>query len=154
MKGTDTIHVEEKGHGWIVGDKLVITPSDYSADHVDEVIIVELVDNYTFRIFPALTYDHSSEVHIIEGREIRLFSAVGLLSRNIIIQGDEHSEEQQFGVHTIAAHGGEYRIENVEIRHCGQAFQLGRYCTHVHHLGMAGTSYVRSNSIHHSFQVN
>jgi hypothetical protein len=35
---------------------------------------------------------------------------------------------------------------------CGQSFLLGRYCTHLHMVGRAEASYIRGNSIHHSFQ--
>jgi hypothetical protein len=44
------------------------------------------------------------------------------------------------------------RIENTEIRNCGQASILGRYCVHYHEAGIQGESYVRANSIHDSFQ--
>jgi hypothetical protein len=75
---------------------------------------------------------------------------VALLSRNVLVQGaggprldgtptiaagdgEASSEAQLFGAHTGAFHGGHYRIENTELRrHCGQAGNLGRYCTHFH----------------------
>jgi hypothetical protein len=49
------------------------------------------------------------------------------------IGDDDTSVGQMFGVHTVVMHNGIYRIENVEVRKCGQAFNLGRYCTHGHH---------------------
>ena len=45
-----------------------------------------------------------------------------------------------------------YRMENVEVRRCGQSFNFGRYCTHSHKGGDMEGSYVKANSIHHSFQ--
>jgi len=37
---------------------------------------------------------------------------VGLLSRNVIIQGDDKSASQKFGAHTLAVHGGVFHMEN------------------------------------------
>ncbi len=47
---------------------------------------------------------------------------------------------------------GIYHMENAEIRRCGQAFNFGRYCTHSHMAGDMRGSYVKANSIHHSYQ--
>ena len=43
------------------------------------------------------------------------------------------------------------RIENIELRDVGQAFQLGRYPIHFHMIGDVSDSYVRYNSIHHTY---
>jgi hypothetical protein len=105
---------------------------------------------------------------------------VGLLSRNIVIQGDDASAEQQFGMHSIAAMGATMRVENVEWRNCGQSLIVGRcvsrrppffhrkpvppltpplpprrsfrYCMHFHLLADEGMSYARANSFHNGFQ--
>ena len=69
------------------------------------------------------------------------------------MQGDDASDSQSFGCHNIAAMGGIFRYENIEVRKCGQMGGLGRYATHMHMLGAAGEgNYVRNNSIHDSFQ--
>lgn len=100
-----------------------------------------------------LAYDHHSEIVEVEGRVIDMRCEIGLLSRNVVIQGSEdNSDDQLFGVHTVAMMSGVYRIENVELRRCGQAFNFGRYCTHSHKGGDMEGSYVKANSIHHSFQ--
>ena len=84
--------------------------------------------------------------------DVLLCAEIGLLTRNVVIQGDDGSAAQLFGVHTGAFHGGVYHVENVELRHCGQQGLLGRYCSHFHMVGDDVDSYVRSNSIHDSFQ--
>lgn len=43
-------------------------------------------------------------------------------------------------------------LRPTEIRNCGQSFVLGRYCNHLHMAGHQAHSYIRGNSIHHSFQ--
>ena len=35
-------------------------------------------------------------------------------------------------MHTGAFYGGEYRLQDVEVRRCGQGGLMGRYCTHFH----------------------
>ncbi len=48
---------------------------------------------------------------------------VGLLSRNVVIQGDSNSEELEYGVHIMAMGGGSdqavVRIEYAEVRQAG-----------------------------------
>ena len=142
------------------GEAVVITASEGnigSTDDpvfmLDEAIVKETIDGRIVVLMGSLQYTHRSEIIVIEGRTIDLRCEVGLLTRNIVIQGGpENSVGQMFGVHTVAMMNGIYRMENAEIRHCGQAFNFGRYCTHSHMgLDMEG-SYVKANSIHHSFQ--
>ena len=73
---------------------------------------------------------------------------------SVTAQGDESSDEDLFGMHTIAVHGGHFRIEHAEVRRCGQASNLGRYCLHLHKTGYNAppNTYIKSNSIHHSYQ--
>ena len=81
---------------------------------------------------------------------------VGLLSRNVVFRGDpETSALNQFGAHIMLHSKGDEsvigRIENIELRDVGQAFQLGRYPIHFHMIGTVHNSYVKSNSIHHTY---
>lgn len=123
-------------------------PDDYE---VEVVTVVSNTDYHTVYFEPPLRFTHLSEMPTVEGRTIDLRCAVGLLTRNLKIQGDGNSEKQLFGVHTMTM-GAPYRIENVEITNCGQAFNVGRYCTHTHHSGAFEGNYVKANSIHRSFQ--
>ena len=99
-----------------------------------------------------LKFTHRSEIITAEDRVIDLRCEIGLLSRNVIIRGDDRSQGQLFGVHVASIMRAILRIENAEVTRCGQAHNLGRYCTHSHvGMNMAG-SYVKANSIHTSFQ--
>ena len=82
----------------------------------------------------------------------RLLVQVGLLTRNVVIQGDAASDAQLYGVHTMAMQSGSYRVENSEVRNCGPSGVLGRYCTHFHMVGSRPDAYVRHNSVHRSYQ--
>ena len=74
------------------------------------------------------------------------------MTRNVVIQGDESSKAQLFGVHTMAMHSGSYRISGTEVRNCGQSGVLGRYCTHFHMVGTRPDAYIKDNSVHDSYQ--
>ena len=59
-------------------------------------------DGYKIYITAPLNFTHRSEIVVIDGRTIDLRADVGLLTRNIVIQGDSNSETQLFGVHNVA----------------------------------------------------
>ena len=50
---------------------------------------------------------------------------VGLLTRNVVIQGDDESESQLFGMHLAAMHGSMLRLSGTELRRCGQVLYRG-----------------------------
>jgi hypothetical protein len=122
---------------------------------VEEVEVDYLIDDHTVVLKTDLRHQHVSETRVTPGgTTIDMRAQIALLSRNVIIQGDDQSEEQLFGMHTIAVHGGHLRVENTEVRNCGQARNLGRYCLHFHKSGYQPPpqSFIQSNSIHHGFQ--
>jgi hypothetical protein len=141
---------------WVPGDKLIITETN-TMYKTEEVTVLAVFSSRMIQISQQLVFDHVS-TYIPAGASTYGFEAidmrpqVALLSRNVIIQGDDSSPSQLFGVHTAAMGGGVFHVENVELRHCGQQGLLGRYCSHFHMLSDAWNSYVRFNSIHHSFQ--
>ena len=136
------------------GDRVVVTGSETPGNGgYEELTVLETIDKHNVTFTTALKYTHRSEIVTVEGRVIDLRIEIGLLTRNVVIQGDnERSDGQIFGVHTIAMLSGIYHMENAEIRRCGQAFNFGKYCTHSHMAGNMEGSYVKANSIHHSYQ--
>lgn len=150
--GSTTI-VTAEDVDFAAGEILVLTSSSTSMYETEEVEVASLGDDKrTITLTAPLRHTHVSYWYEVAGETVDLRVEVGLLTRNVVIQGSEESTPQLFGVHTVAVHGGTYRIENVEVRRCGQAFNLGRYCTHSHMADVMSHSYVKSNSIHHSFQ--
>ena len=153
--GADTITLAADVD-WQPGERVVITSSSSDYTEAEELTMVELVSPRVIRVTPPLRHAHESRI-VPAGQwghsDVDLRCEVGLLSRNVVVQGDDNSPAQQYGCHNVAAHGGFFRYENIEVRRCGQAYNLGRYSTHMHMLGATGaTSYVRHNSIHDSFQ--
>jgi hypothetical protein len=102
-----------------------------------------LDDTYECFVYASSKYGYS---------DTNLCFEVGLLSRNVVLQGDDDSPGTQFGMHSIAAMGASMRAENAEWRNCGQSLVVGRYCMHFHLLSDVADSYVRANSVHNSFQ--
>jgi hypothetical protein len=100
-----------------------------------------------------LLYKHYAEIDTYGDQEIEIRAEVGLLTRNIVYQGDaEHSEKYQYGAHIMIASPGDEtsigRIEYTEFFNVGQAFQLGRYPIHYHMIGTVHNSYVKGNTVH------
>jgi plastocyanin len=133
----------------------------HSRTSAEEVEVLSVVDSHTIMLVEPLKHTHESElVTTPAGKVIDMRAQVGLLTRNVVIQGDDSSPGQMFGAHTIAVHGGNLRVENTEVRNCGQARNLGRYCLHFHKAGFQPGgpdldwkgSYLIGNSIHDSFQ--
>jgi hypothetical protein len=118
-----------------------------------------------------LTFPHLGEERVVDGRQLFFRAEVGILSRNIIIQGD-HDDNlcpkadladdgltklscNQFGAQMFMHSPGHeslvVRLSNFELRNGGQAFRLGRYALHWHMIGNLKQSYQRNISIHHSW---
>jgi hypothetical protein len=81
---------------------------------------------------------------------------VGLLTRNVKYQGDpETSPDNQYGaviiMHSPGDESTSARIDSIELTNVGQAFILGSYPIHFHMIGTVHSSYVKNNSIHHTF---
>ena len=80
---------------------------------------------------------------------------VGLLTRNVKIQGDPSSRNNKYGAHIMVHSPGDEtsvaRIENTEFMDVGQGFKLGRYPIHFHRIGFVRNSYIKRNSVHHTY---
>ncbi|CAL1168986.1 unnamed protein product [Cladocopium goreaui] len=161
--GSSLLKIEE-AVDWEVGTELVITPTERGqTEEVRRVLSIE--DNgLTIRLDEPLRHEHLGIWYFNEEipTPTDLRAAVGRLTRNVKVQGDERSlgygNAYMFGVHIGAFHGGVMRIENTEITRSGQAANFGRYSSHWHVLSPHRTvdvvdlAYLRNNSYHHTFQ--
>lgn len=111
------------------GDNLVITSTHPNLDYTtQELTVVSLEpDGRTVSVTPGLSFDHVNDFYELNGTMVDLRSAVAVLDRSIIIQGDiEDSSDEAFGVQLVATAATRTRIENVEIRQCGQLSGVGK----------------------------
>ena len=117
---------------WKVGDEIVIASTTFEARQA-EVVKISQVTNNIITLKTPLQYKHTSIVHTLaDGREYRLGAEVGLLTRNVKIEGADNPKSsisyQDFGCRILVGRTmagddtyiGEARIENVEFKHCGQ----------------------------------
>lgn len=138
---------------WRVGDQIMIAPSGPNF-HEDEMRTISNISNgnKTIHFSQPLSYSHlgvqrsyNSGAWVAELR-----AEVGLLSRNIKIQGD-NSGPAGFGGHIMIMHSGKAFMEGVELYNMGQKKEAGRYPFHWHMIGNNGAQqYFRNSSVHHS----
>jgi hypothetical protein len=132
LPGSNTITTAEDVD-WAVGDVLVVTttelPSaaDNATNQVEEVTVTAVLGPRQLQVDPPFTHTHISSWYTQPGfAPVDMRGEVALLSRNVVVQGDDTSESQLFGSHLAAMHGSLLRMSGTELRRCGQAFILGR----------------------------
>lgn len=163
LAGTTTLTLDDQVD-WVAGEQIVITSTDTNWNHAEERVIASVSgDGLTVTLTEALEYTHTgvTETHTRptdnKSWSIELKAEVGLLSRNVKVQGDVFSEVDGFGGHIMAmgsesmAPGALY-IEGAELYRLGQTGVTGRYPVHWHLLtNQAQGQHVSNSSIHHSF---
>jgi opacity protein-like surface antigen len=140
---------------WTVGDHIVIAPSGFDSWEAEHRYITA-VDGNTLHFNEPLIYTHFGGSQPASGDwgEVDMSSEVGLLSRNIVIQGDSESWRQRYGVHMIFHSpnlDSTIELENFEMTNCGQSHIIGRYPVHFHLEHNSRGSYVRGGAVWHSW---
>ncbi|MBA2291449.1 MAG: transmembrane domain-containing protein [Gemmatimonadales bacterium] len=142
--GTTQLRVQD-GDGWRAGDRLVVASTDFDPGEAEEVE-VERVAASTITLRSALRHEHFGVQQTIAGRVVDERAEVGLLTRNIRIEGDSQSVGG-YGGHVIILPGGTARIEGASFYRMGQAGKLARYPIHWHLAGDVTGQYVRDAAI-------
>jgi hypothetical protein len=93
-----------------------------------------------------LRFSHWGQLQRYGGRTLDERGEVGLLTRNLRIQGDPAGEAAGFGGQVMVM-GGKLRMSGVELHRMGQRRVLRRYPIHFHMLGDARGSYLKDLSI-------
>ena len=106
---------------WQPGDKIVIAPTGKNIREHEELKIVGVQQGgKLIQVNPPLKYKHISLVQTIAGRTIETRAEVGLLTRNVVVQGSQH--DQWKGV----------------IKACPENFEPGQFQTQTCFLGKFG----------------
>lgn len=141
--------------GWQAGDRIVVATSSPDPAHHD-VAEIESVDGAVVTLRTGLRFAHFGAVRTVDGRAIDVRAAVGLLSRNVVVQGDANSEALRTGGHAMfmaGAAGAAVRIAGVEFARMGQLNAVGRYPLHFHVMGDGcRTCYVRDSTVRDTIQ--
>jgi len=135
--------VLEKAPDWVPGDRLVVASTDYDPAQAEEVVVKE-VRGTTVLLEQPLRYVHWGALQTIAGRTVDTRAEVGLLTRNLVVRGDDLSAGG-FGAHVMIM--GTARISGVELHNVGQRGKLARYPVHWHMMGEAEGQYLRESSI-------
>ena len=152
---------------WEVGDSILVTSSRANWNEAETRTITAVsADLRTVSFSTALAFLHNgstiTKTRSTDGKSWTgdLRAEVGLLSRNVIIQGDAVSETAGFGGHIMVMNGGttccvaagKAYIEGMELFRMGQKSIIGRYPMHWHMVAEDGVGqYFRDNVVRHSF---
>jgi hypothetical protein len=132
---------------WRAGDRIVVTSSGFVASQ-SEARTITAVSGVTLTLDAPLTHEHLCKTTAVAGQDLRQCVEVGLLSRNVVVQGDG---ADAFGAHVMIMGSGQAIVSGTEFQRCGQTGRLGRYCFHWHLLGDATGQSIADSSIHSAF---
>ena len=150
---------------WRVGDRVAIASSMLDSSEAEERAI-KAVSGRSVTLETPLSHAHYGELQSFDAGKVSLDerAEVGLLSRNVVIQGDASSTSSQFGGHVMVmgasstvvetnpAHRSSARVSGVEFRRMGQFNRLGRYPFHWHLNGPSSGDFIQNSAVHDSVQ--
>lgn len=124
---------------WKVGDEIVLTSTTVEPKQTEKFFITRISqDKQNLTLDAPLQYRHIAETHTAGNWSYTLAAEVGLLTRNIVIEGANNPAgawDQSFGCRVLIGrtvydgieYKGSARIENVEFSHCGQEGYIDDY---------------------------
>jgi len=162
--GAGTITLAEPT-GWRVGERIVIASTALDPTEAEERTITA-VSGAALTLDRPLQHRHWGTVQSFDDGRVRSDqrAEVGLLSRNVVIQGDPGSAATGFGGHIMIMGADSSRIESdpalrssakiqgVELRLMGQLNRLGRYPFHWHLNGNSAGDYISGSVVHSAIQ--
>lgn len=151
--GARSIRVAE-APGWKAGDQIVISTSGFNQNEYS-LATIDSISGTSITLREPTRYRHLGSKRQVEDISVDVRAEVGLLTQNIVIQGDAASIASNTGGHMMLMAAGPttVQIANVQFQRMGQLNQLGRYPLHFH-LMADGCSrcYVRDNTIRDTIQ--
>lgn len=161
MKLNDTVINRGSGGAfdWQVGDRLILSTTDYNPRMSEVITITGFIDSRTITFSPPLVYSHFGSYSL--GVDMR--ASIGLLTRNILLTTNEErwsgssdpvDSPGTLGTHIMIMQGFvAARAQGLAIRRGGQGDFQARYPFHWHLCGdLTGMdSYFRSSTIDESY---
>lgn len=122
--------------GWRAGDQIVISPSTGNRDQNEYTLAtIESINGTAVTLREPTRFAHIGQRHAVGDLTFDFRSEVGLLTQNIVVQGDAASTASRVGGHAMfmsGASGATVQIANAQFQRMGQLNQLGRYPIHFH----------------------
>ena len=132
--------------GWRVGDEIVLASTDFNPRQAERRYITRIRRN-RITLDEPLEYMHFGEItYDVDER-----GEVGLLTRNIKLQGSASAEDTYFGGHMMAMDGSTMRVSGIELFRMGQHLELARYPIHWHINGDVAGQYIKNSAIHDTY---
>lgn len=151
--GATTITLKETVN-WSVGDQIVIASTDFDP-HQAEKRTITAINGLVLTLDAPLVYMHWGTEQTYNNGTTNLIlderAEVGLLTRNLKIQGDVSSETNGYGGHIMSMPNSISKASNIELYRMGQKSQVGRYPWHWHLLGDADGQFIKNAGIHTSY---
>jgi hypothetical protein len=140
---------------WQIGDSIVVASSSHANENEKACIASISLDKKSITISAPLKYGHwgTTETFSNSARSWTLDerAEVGLLTRNILIQGDADSETDQKGVYIMVMDSSFAKVSGVEIYRTGLGAVLARYPFHWHGCADVTGQYIKNSTVHRSF---
>ncbi len=139
---------------WSVGDQIVIASTDFDPHEAEKRTITAISSNSkTLTLDAPLTYMHWGTLQSYKNGAFSLDerAEVGLLTRNIKIQGNQNSATTLFGGHVMGMVSSSMKVSGVQFYRMGQAGKLGRYPFHWHLVKDATNQYIKNSTIEKSY---
>ncbi len=146
---------------WEIGDKIVIASSSRLQSETETRTILGISsDGRQLTLNAPLLYQHYASIEEYDnGKQgidkkswtVDLRTEVGLLTRNLKIQGDNGSELSGYGGHMMIMPSAKIYCSNIELYRMGQQFHIARYPFHWHLCGDVDGQYIDNCSIHRGF---
>jgi cell surface hyaluronidase len=135
---------------WRPGDRIVVASTDFDPLQAEQAVVAGVTGQRVTLTAP-LRYSHWGQLQTYAGKTLDERAEVGLLTRQIVIQGDSASLDAGYGGHLMVMQGGVAHIEGVELTRMGQAHELARYPMHWHLEGSVPGQYFRDNAVWETF---
>ncbi len=151
--GATTITLAEPP-GWQAGDTIVLATSTRRMNEYD-VATIAAISGSTVSLTQPLKYKHLGAVRMAGPVAVDVRAEVGLLSHNIVIQGDEASTTSKIGGHAMFSNGARpatVQIARTEFRRMGQLNVAGRYPVHFHEMGATQNCYITQSAVRDTIQ--
>ncbi|XP_072177767.1 fibrocystin-L-like [Diadema setosum] len=173
LPGDDSLTVEVDTD-WVEGDEIVVATTDYESWHTETFAIVKVVDQRTFRVNSSFVHRHTAASETLDNGlgSYKIAAEVGLLTRNVIIEGADYPQllAESFGARVLVGrffqdgtlYEGRAQISYTQFKHSGQEGYIAsydpRFSVSFLNLGdqrlegeVRAPSYVRGCSFHHGF---